>query len=459
VEKVRKMCASIREHLPQAKIVIGGYVANIPDIEQRLDADYIVSGDGISWMRHFLGEEINQPIRHPPIVSVFSSRAMGIPLKETPGEVAAAVIPTLGCPKGCNFCTTSAMFGGKGHLIHFYEDGDTLYEVMCDIEKSLKARSFFLMDENFLFYRKRALRLLELMITNRKSWSLFLFSSADTLRSYTMEQLVALGVSWLWLGLEGKEAPYEKLHGTDTRQLVRELQAHGIRVLGSSIIGLENHNSHNIEEEIAHAVAHNTDFHQFMLYMAGPDTPLFAQLKTENALRSHTDLLEADQHGQYEFNFNHPSIPRGQETDYLLQAFQSDFLINGPSIVRMAQTILKGWQKYKNYPDPRIRDRYRWEARDLPVAYAAVLWASWKWLQGNPQVSKKTTGTLKEIYREFGFKSRLAAVLGGLYILFRMGLENRRLKNGWVFEPPTFYELNAAAKTLEASGWKQTGLR
>ncbi|MCH9033934.1 MAG: cobalamin B12-binding domain-containing protein, partial [Planctomycetes bacterium] len=63
VEKVRKMCELVRTHLPGATIVIGGHVASIPDLGQRIDADHIVRGDGVSWMRRYLGEDTDAPIR------------------------------------------------------------------------------------------------------------------------------------------------------------------------------------------------------------------------------------------------------------------------------------------------------------------------------------------------------------------------------------------------------------
>ena len=135
------------------------------------------------------------------------------------------------------------------------------------------------MDENFLLYRKRALRLLELMEQHDKAWSLYVFSSANVMRSYTIEQLVGLGVSWVWMGIEGCNSQYTKLQGIDTFALVRELQSHGIRVLGSTIIGLENHTPENIDEAIDYAARHDTDFHQFMLYTPIPGTPLHAELR------------------------------------------------------------------------------------------------------------------------------------------------------------------------------------
>ena len=46
VLKVKKMCELIREHLPAAKIVIGGHIVGVSDIEERVDADHFVRGDG-----------------------------------------------------------------------------------------------------------------------------------------------------------------------------------------------------------------------------------------------------------------------------------------------------------------------------------------------------------------------------------------------------------------------------
>jgi hypothetical protein len=156
---------------------------------------------------------------------------------------------------GCNFCTTSAFFGGKGKFVNFFESGDELFEVMQQMEAELKVQSFFVMDENFLLHRERAMRLLERMKEGQKSWSMSVFASANAIRKYTMQELVELGVSWLWMGLESPQASYNKLQGTDTRLLTRELRKHGIRVQGSTIIGLEHHTPDNIVAEIEHAVS------------------------------------------------------------------------------------------------------------------------------------------------------------------------------------------------------------
>ena len=250
---------------------------------------------------------------------------MGITVTDRHGDVAATVIPSVGCPLGCNFCSTSAMFGGKGNCVNFYETGDELFDVMCQLERSMNARSFFVMDENFLFHRKRALRLLELMEEHGKSWSLYVFTSANVLRSYTIEQLVRLGISWVWMGIEGRDSQYDKLKGIDTFALVAELQSHGIRVLGSTIIGLENHTPENIDAAIEHAARHDTDFHQFMLYTPIPGTPLHAELTAKGLMKDESEYHLSDIHGQLIFNYRHPAISDEQSAQFMLRAFERDF--------------------------------------------------------------------------------------------------------------------------------------
>ena len=92
------------------------------------------------------------------------------------------------------------MFGGKGKYVHFYKTGDELFDIMCQLTEEMGIWSFVVMDENFLLYRRRALRLLELMQEHEKSWALYIFSSASVLKTYTAEQLVGLGISWIWIG-------------------------------------------------------------------------------------------------------------------------------------------------------------------------------------------------------------------------------------------------------------------
>ena len=443
--KVKKMCELVRQYLPEATIVVGGHIANIPDLHQRIDADHIVKGEGVRWFRRFLGEDDERPIRHPHITSGIGTRNAGFTCNEKPGDVAATLIPSVGCPLGCNFCSTSAMFGGKGKFINFYATGDELFDVMCGLEESLKVQSFFVMDENFLLHRKRALRLLELMEENDKPWALYVFSSANVLRTYTIDQLVRLGISWVWMGLEGENSQYTKLHGIDTpSKLVRQLQSHGIRVLGSTIIGLENHTPENIDRVIDYAVSYDTDFHQFMLYTPIPGTPLHAELAAKGLLKDESEFHVGDIHGQLIFNYRHPHLNDEHTAEFMVRAFDRDFAVNGPSVARIVRTTLAGWKRYKNHPDPRIRRRFFLETRGLPTTFSVLVAAARLYYRKNPVMRAKMSAILKDLHEQFGWKSRLMSALGGRYVLHGIRREEKRLAAGWTYEPPTFYEKNDA---------------
>ena len=124
-------------------------------------------------------------------------------------------------------------------------------------------------------------------------------------------------------------------------------------MLGSTIIGLENHTPENIDEAIDHAVRHDTDFHQFMLYTPIPGTPLHAELTAKGLMKDESEYHLSDIHGQSIFNYRHPHINDRQTAEFMLRAFDRDFQVNGPSTVRIVRTTLAGWQRYKNHPDPR----------------------------------------------------------------------------------------------------------
>jgi hypothetical protein len=437
--KVREMCRLVRKHSPHSTLVVGGHVAAIPGVERLLDADHVVKGEGIRWFRGFLGDPVDAPIAHPLIPSSFGFRLMGIKPPNAGGDPAATIVPSVGCPMGCSFCTTSSFFGGKGRFVNFYETGAQLFEVMRQAEERLRVRTFFVMDENFLLYRKRAMELLEQMKQHDKAWSLYVFSSANAIRKYSMRELVELGVSWVWMGLESPRANYAKLKDTDTIALTRELQSHGIRVQGSTIIGLEHHTPENIASEIEHAVSHGADCHQFMLYTPVPGSPLYTQMESEGRLL--TDVELADIHGQSTFNFRHAALPAESAKPLLDGAFRLDYERNGPSMFRLMETMMRGWRRYHDDPDPRVRARFAIEGRQLAGGYGAALYAMERYLRrSNREVSDRIRALRLDIESTFGTTARLMDRVVGPVLHWAARLDARLFPHGRALEPETFVD-------------------
>ncbi|HMD36783.1 MAG TPA: cobalamin-dependent protein [Vicinamibacterales bacterium] len=438
VGKVAEMCRLVRQHSPRSTIVVGGHVTAMPGIEGMIDADHIVKGEGIRWFREHLGEPVDAPIAHPAMLSSFDFRLMGLKGPRGAGDPAATIIPSVGCPMGCDFCTTSAFFGGKGRFVNFFDRGEALFDVMCDVERRLGVRTFFMMDENFLLYKRRALELLDCMKRHGKSWSMFVFSSANAIRKYEMRQLVELGVSWVWMGFESQQSGYAKLRQTDTIALTRELQSHGICVQGSTIIGMEHHTPDTMQAEIAHAAAHHADCHQFMLFTPMPGTPLHRTMTDSGRM---LDVDVADIHGQFKFNFRHPTIARDDSQRWLDLAFAHDYETNGPSMYRMMGTILAGWRRYKDDADARVRARFEKEAAKLRNGYGAALWAMERYLRvANADVSRRIRGLRRDIEGELGGLSAVLDHLVGPVLLWSARREAALYPAGRPLEPRTFVD-------------------
>jgi hypothetical protein len=68
--------------------------------------------------------------------------------------------------------------------------------------------------------------------------------------------------------------------------------------------------------------------------------------------------------------------------------------------------------------------------------------AAKRYYRDNPVMKAKMSAVLDELHAEFGLRSRVASLFGGWYVLRKIRAEEKRLAEGWTYEPPTFYERN-----------------
>ena len=92
----------------------------------------------------------------------------------------------------------------------------------------------------------------------------------------------------------------------------------------------------------------------------------------------------------------------------------------------------------------------------MPALYSGALWATRRWFKDNPLSIEQGKDLLEDIYREFGLKSRLAAPLVGRWILYNLHKEQKRLRAGLTYEPPTFYETSVKAVRPKRMGTGET---
>ncbi len=363
--KARRMAELIRQHAPNSKIVLGGHGVTVPDIENLIEHDHICKGEGVRWFRALLGEDPEKPIKHPSLPSAFGRRVAGIPLKNME---AAVLIPGVGCPNACRFCCTSHFFDKS--YTPYLETGDDLFRACRDIEENLGSTEFFVMDENFLKRPERARRFMQLMEENNKFYRFGIFSSAETIADVGVEFMARLGVYFVWLGVESKKEIYNKNRGIDHKAMIQELRDHGISVLASGILFLEEHDKTTIWDDIKFIVDLGSDLVQFMQLGPLPGTKLYHDYDEKGLLRK--DLAYEEWHGQHQIWFRHPSFTAEESEDYLRQAFRYDYDNQGSSLLRMCQTIIRGYKTLGRYQDPYMVRR-REMLRNMATEYRQVI--------------------------------------------------------------------------------------
>jgi hypothetical protein len=233
--------------------------------------------------------------------------------------------------------------------------------------------------------------------------------------------------------------------------MVRRLREHGIATIGSSIIGLPHHTQENLREEIEHAVLHETDFHQFMLYTPMPGTPLYQASLAEGSLLQ--EVPYADSHGQFKLNFRHPGISRDESKVLLDWAFRRDYEQNGPSVCRLFKTMLAGWRKYSNHPDARVRRRLRRER----LLYQPIMEASLRAMdyrlayENRPSPREQVRLLRQDLNTEQGGVGSVGRWIGAAAAPILLGaslLDQFRVARGRIREPKTRVE----RRNWEANG-------
>jgi len=394
--KARRMAEIIREVSPQTKIILGGHGSRIPDIETLIDCDHVLPGEGISKLRKLLGEDMNAPIKHPAMPAADHKRILGLPFTQQ----GAVLVPGVGCPNACRFCCTSHFYDKE--YTPFLKTGKDIFDVCVRLADELKTNDFFVMDENFLLHKDRAMELLALMREHNRPFNFSVFSSAEAITAFGVDNMMALGVNYVWIGVESKQNLFEKTKGIDVQALIAELRANGIFVLASSILFLEHHDKESINEDIDFAISLKPDFTQFMQLGPLPQTRLYLEYKEQGLLLD--DVPYEEWHGQHMLWFKHPHFTREESAVATKEAFAREFRELGPSILRVGEAMIQGLDSphYKS-GDPFMAARYETAVRRCK-AYRHALTAL-KWLAPEKQMKEKA-GRIEAMFAEkFGTRT------------------------------------------------------
>jgi hypothetical protein len=368
IHKMKETVALIRQYAPRSKIVLGGYGTVLKDEVLMPYADHICREEGVAYFRRLLGEpEIPMPYQQPLLVSwlkIFGWKVSGT------GKIFAG----LGCPNGCDFCCTSHFFSRKH--IKLLPEGKDIYAV---IERYLEQDPnlvFLIIDEDFLLNKKRAMEFRDCVIRGGKTLSIFAFSSIKAISQYTVEEILEMGIDGFWIGYEGTRSNYAKQQGRPVSEIITEFREHGITVLTSMIVGFDYQNQEVVAQELDELMKLKPALSQFLIYGPVPGTPFHERIIRDNLLQdvytSDKDLFYRRADG-FRTMIKHPTLTPEAIEELQRWCFEQDFERLGPSIFRVLDARLLGYQKLKNSPNPLLRNKAEYYAKELRAAYPVFL--------------------------------------------------------------------------------------
>ncbi len=407
MHKMKETVALIRQHAPNSKIVLGGYGTVLKDDALKPYGDYICREEGVGFFRRLLGEpEPPMPYKQPKLISTL--KIFGWQVSST-GKILAG----LGCPNGCDFCCTSHFF--KRRHVRLLPEGKDIYAVAERYLETDPELVLLIIDEDFLLNKKRAMEFRDCVMKGGKTLSIFAFSSVKALSQYTVEEILEMGIDGFWIGYEGTRSGYAKQQGRPIEDIITEFRAHGITILTSMIVGFDYQNPEVVAQELDGLMKLKPALAQFLIYGPVPGTPFYERAIKERLLHDvymqEPELMYRRGDG-FATMVKHPTLSAEQIEDLQRWCFNEDFQRLGPSIFRTLEARFLGYQKLKNSPNPWLRRKAEFYAKELRVAYPAFLAGR---LLGPNAAIRRWIGELeKSIHAELGapaVRDRLRSVL------------------------------------------------
>ena len=426
--KIKKMVEEARAVAPKTKIILGGYGAQIENLESLVDVDYICIGEGISFMRRLLGLPEEFKFKNPDIVH-WQIQFMGVPIFWARNP---QVITGLGCYYRCDFCHPCFFFGQKYHPL--IADGKELFQETLRVKRRFRSTNIgFLGDDNFLLDLKRAKQFWEIAVKEEELFEIFIFGSADRIIKFGVEKLAEMGIGSIWIGRESKFSNYRKNQDQNLKEIIEELHKYGIKVTLSSILFFDFHTPENIWEDINDHIAHRPDFSMLSVQAAFPGTPLYERLKEEGRLLK--EIPYEEWHGLKYIWYLHPHFHLSEVPKIRQKAVLKEYHQLGPSALRYIQTELKGYKYLKNSTRPILRKRAEFY-KNRSLRSRVILLAMEK-LVPTKEMREMVRETRREFEAEFGKSTPVDWALAGGLIAFGKKQELKMKYFGDVIQPST----------------------
>jgi hypothetical protein len=425
-----EMCRVARAESPSSMIVLGGHgVLNLDDAvpskkEQQLLFDYACNGDGVSFMRGLLGERVDAPVSQ----GIFPrGGALPVWMTRYPPGMIAPLLAGYGCPWGCSFCASSRFWNYKhtefadpqsiySHLQH-------LYTIYPNIE------SFWIIEEDYFRYPETVRTLMKLVAEDHtfgglKKFGFITEASIGALSNYEPDELLMTGLDYAFIGYESSfaaEHGLEKRRG-DAPAIFKSLRSRGILTNAAMQVGWDFQTPDNLEQDLEMLSACEPTQAQFSRLIPYPGTKLWESLK--NDCRLDLSVKWSDYHN-YGGSYQHVHLTPKQISDFIQHAHARLFDVLGPSLLRMYQTFIDGYEYCKSSKLRPLRED-RAEHYRLRLKFAYPVFSVCRSFAPNKRVRDMALLGIKRIRNLFGPPSALERTMAGLALgsaaTYRIGM-------------------------------------
>jgi len=271
------------------KVILGGiHPSALPD-EAALHADVVCRGDAEGTLPRALrdlaagGAKALYDWRDCPDAPIATPRKDLL----DPADylVFNPIQTTRGCPHGCTFCTTPAIFGRR---FRQRDVGDIVEELRAAKER-FRSRVFIFSDDDVAGNQRWAMDLLDAMRPLGVRWA----SQCDILIADNDRLLAAMrdsGCVGLILGLESPRGETLRLAGKryaraeDYLRRIRKIQSYGISIWGSFIFGFDTDGWRDCMNAVRFARRARLCMSCYPILTPYPGTAIFEQFRAEGRL-------------------------------------------------------------------------------------------------------------------------------------------------------------------------------
>lgn len=141
--------------------------------------------------------------------------------------------------------------------------------------------------------------------------------------------------------------------------MFNKLQQAGICMLASMIVGFDWHDEKTVEEDFQYLLSIRPTLSQIMIYSPCPQTPLFKKFEKEGRLLE----IPYIQRDGFHLMFKHPHFSAEKIEKLLIDFFRREYEELGPSIFRIQEVQLAGYNYLKDSEHPLLKARQREQKR------------------------------------------------------------------------------------------------